>query len=522
MSLGVAMNPAGRARRLRPLGLAAGGLALALAAMAGCGSPLRFPAEPAATNPTDAGLLHAYDLDGDGRPDYFTIPDAAGRVVRIAYDTNSDGRPDSFVDLDAIPAAECRHVVLILDGIGYDTVEEFQRAGRLRLFHPPARLLSTFPAMTDIALADVFQSTPCIGLEAVHFDHQANRIVGGDADYLSMKNEDWARFTDYRAGTLTDPLAYLYPNAIFRQELGDLLRLFDRRDRPLIVAYFVSTAGLGTREGLDGQRKVLDAMDRLSQELVWKTRGLVKITMLSDHGHALARARRIEWAPFLVPKGWRVTDRLEEPRDVAPIEYGIITYASFATRDRPALAATLLEHPGVDLVTYTEGDSVVVERAGANGRAAIERRGSRYRYRAAQGDPLELAPVIEKMAAENLLGADGFADDREWLRFTVAHRYPDALDRLWRVFHGQTEHVPDVIASLKEGYCAGSASRAFWLPYIASTHGDLERKSSTAFIVSTAGPIATRWPLLRHRDAPQVLRELTGRPWPPERGGGAQ
>jgi hypothetical protein len=51
----------------------------------------------------------------------------------------------------------------------------------------------------------------------------------------------------------------------------------------------------------------------------------------------------------------------------------------------------LLEHPGVDLVTYPEPGTVVVEKAGA--RARVERRGDRYRYRVEKGDPLELAAV---------------------------------------------------------------------------------------------------------------------------------
>lgn len=502
--------------RRRPV-LVAAGAAVALILVVGCASALRFPASPLVAKETPTGLTEAYDTDGDNRADFFTLQDAAGRVVRIAYDNNADGAPDEFVDLDAIPFTECRHVVLIIDGVGYDTVEAFRREGRLRLFYPPTRVIATFPAMTDMSLADVYRTRSCVGFEVVYFDRAANRLAGGDADYLSLKNEEWVRYLAYRAGTLMDPFAYLYPAGVFEKELGNFREAFNRNDRAEVAVYFVGSAGLGTRKGLEGQRKVLDSMDRLAAELVWQTRGHVKITVFSDHGHTLQREERINFREFLAENGWRVADRLERPRDVAPIEYGLITYAAFAVDDKPALAATLLRHPGVDLVTYAQGDAVVVEKPDA--KAFVERRGNRYRYRVEGGDPLELAPVIEQMkrgAGQGgpVFDADGFADDAAWFRHTVTHHYPDAPNRLWRTFNGMVEHPPDVVASLKENSCAGLASRAFWLSSIESTHGDLARKSSTAFIMSTAGPVPAPAGALRHRDLPALLEQLTGRPWP--------
>ena len=491
-------------------------LSLLMTLAAGCAGPVRFPAEPTASRPAGDGTIKVYDTDGDSRTDYGTMQNLAGRTVRIGYDTTGNGEADSLVDLDQIAVADCRHVVLIIDGVGYDTVKAFQEDGGLRLFHPPAAVISTFPAMTEIALNDIFQTVRCRAGEAVYFNHQTNRLEGGDGDYLAMENEDWVRCTDYRAGTLVDPLAYLFPGHYFKEELAEFRKRFDRRDRPRFVAYFVSTAGLGTRDLLDGQHEILRGIDRLVEELVWKTRGLVKVTLLSDHGHTLVRGKWIDFRAFLREKGWNVRDRLDGPRDVAPIEYGLTTYASYATRDREALATTLIEHEGVDLVTYARQNTVVVE--GAAGKAVIERRGDRYRYRAESGDPLRLAPIIAKAETQaNVFDSDGFADGRVWLALTATHAYPDALDRLWRAFRGQTEHVPDLLASLKEGYNAGLKSRAWRFPDGASTHGDLGRKSSTAFIMSTTCPIRRQWQPLRCRDLPGILDDLTGRPWPPAR-----
>jgi len=497
--------------RLSGVRLAALGFGIAFL-VAGCGGPLRFPSAPLAEKETHLGLVQAYDTDGDKRADYFTTQGPDGRIDRIGYDTTGDGAADSFVRLDDIPFADCRHVVIVLDGFPYDLVKTFRDKGRLRLFYPPARVISTYPAMTDLALAEVFVSPKPLGFESLYYDHRANRLAGGNSDYLALKNEAWARVVDYRAATLLDPIAYIYPHYIFDRELEDFARLVARRDRRHVIGYFVSTAGLATRDGARGIEKALDAVDRLSHQLVAESRGLVKITVLADHGHTLARSERIDFRKFLRDKGWRITDRLTGPRDIAPVEYGLITYASFAAHDRPALAADLLEHDGVRLTVYQEGDALVVRTRDSEAR--IERRDDRYRYRASAGDPLELAPILERLKAEGKVDADGFVADRDLFLATADHAYPDAADRLWRAFSAAAENVPDVIADLADGYYAGAAARAAWFDSAASTHGDLGRMSSTTFILSTVGPLAGP---LRIRDIPPALERLTGEPWPPVR-----
>jgi hypothetical protein len=505
--------PVARKSRVWRLGRALEALALlSLAAVALWGVSLTFPAAPASTQQAPDGLVRAYAVGRKAPSDYFTVQNAEGRIFRIAYDTTGDGKPDEFINLDDFPVADCRHLVIVLDGMPYDLVEAYRRQGGLRLFHPPSRVISTYPAFTDLALSDAFASARCTAFESVHFDHRLNKVVGGDIDYLSLKNESWARDCDYRAATLWDPFSYLVPEKVFRRELGDVLDLLDRKDRGLHVAYLVSTAGLATREGEAGLLKTLDAIDRLCEEWVWRSHGRAKITLFSDHGHTMKQCERIDFQSFLAGKGWRVSDRLDGPRDVALVEYGLVTNALFAVKDRAGLAADLVQCQGVRFASYDDGATVAVRAPG--GFATVERRGDAYRYRAAQGDPLGLLPVFEKLKAEGRLDADGFAADRPLFEATALHVYPDACNRLWRAFHGLADETPDVIADIDWGWFAGSQSRAAMLPSVASTHGDLERTSSTAFFMSTLGPVP---PIFRSRDVPGVMRDLTGQPWPPVR-----
>jgi len=500
----------------QPLG-ALGPLLLAvLAAAAGCAAqPLRFPAQPNAVSPTGAGRIESYDTDGNGKPDYFAAMNDKGRIVRIAYDTSGDGLPDTDIPLAGVNPDQCREVVIILDGVPFDLVEECYKAGLLRLFHPPVRVIAPFPSVTDPSLADVFSTEPTTGFEAQFFDHKENRLGGGDAFYLATKNEPWAPCLDYRAGTMLDALGYLQADWAFNKEVAEFEKLFQKTEGRDLTVYFVSTAGIGSREGAEGLRRVLQECDRLAKQLVWQTRGRVKITMLADHGHTLERCERIDFRKMIQERGWHVADRLDGARDVVPIEYGLLTYASFATLSKDALADDLLRHQGVAFVTYIQGQSVIVRTR--DGIAFIEQRGNRYRYRAMKGDPLDLQPIMNRLGAAGKLDRGGFADDADWFALTTVHTYPDALDRLWRAFHGLTENTPDVIASLGAGYCAGAASKRAWLPYMASTHGDLGRSSSTTFIMSTVGPMTGapgRPPAWRSRQVAELLTQAFGHPWP--------
>jgi hypothetical protein len=493
-----------------------GGLIFALAGPAAAGDPLKFPAAPLETKKTAAGVVKSYDVAGRGKADFFTLEDDSGRITRIAYDTTGKGEPDEVVNLDEIPVAQARHVVFILDGFGFEMVEALRQEGRLRMFYPPNRLITTYPSMTDLALSDAFRGPKCAGFEAVYYDRKAGKVVGGDSEYLAMKNAEWHVKLDFRLSSFWDAFCYLYPESMLNKEFGEELKLFDERKDPDLILYSIASAGMGTRLGRDGQHKTLEGCDRLFLELLWKTHGRVKFTMFADHGHTLQREERVDFPKFLKEQGWHVVDSLSKPRDVAVIEYGLVVYTAFATDDKPGLVATLVTNPGVDLVTYADGQAAVVEKT--DGKALIEKRGTQYRYRPLRGDPLELGPIIEKMRADKVIDAEGYAEDKVWFERTLVHKYPDPLYRVWRCFLGDMVTSPaDVIASLKENYYAGAYSRAFWLPYVASTHGDLAQKSSTPFIMSSISPVLPPGVGARHSDVPAIMERLTGRPWPPAR-----
>jgi hypothetical protein len=498
-----------------------------------------FPLVENAPIAAAAGAYRAYDANGDGLADFFTFADESGRIVSIGYDTGGDERPDTVVDLDAIPFSRCRHLVLILDGFGYDVLDKYYRDGGLRLFHKPSRVIAPYPTITDLAIQDVIGGMPCPAFEAEYFDRGANKKVGGAMAYLEGRNEPYNRVLQYRAGTILDAVGYVVPWAVFNKEINDAKRAWDERASKEFIAYFVSSAGVSTTAGAAGQVRCLERVEQLVNQILHESHGLVKVTLLADHGHSYTPGTMLDIAAYLKGKGWNLAKSLRTARDVVFVRFGLLTFASFCTRSPAELAADLAALDGVDVVSYAEGDKVIV-LAPAGQRAEITRAGDRYGYKAISGDPLRIGEILKGLdaadgtsdggggtqaaaggthdAADSTSAADGTSDSAgstydgaELFRATYMHEYPAPLQRLWRAHFAEVDNPPDVMASLANNYFAGEHSFAGSVS-VASTHGGLNQTNSTTFIMSSAGPLPD---VMQSRDVSPAIERLTGlTTWP--------
>ncbi len=478
--------------------------------MRGCGKNLAFPEKPIAQNGLPGGAFRAYDTDRDGVSDFFIFTDAAGRVDRIGYAKDKSGQPTDIITLDDIPPDQCAHLVLILDGFGFSAVERYYNERNLRVFHKPSRVVAPYPTMTDPAMQDLLHGQPPRAFESAYFDRAANALKGGTRDYLAGINLPYNQMLDYRAGTFTDAIAYVAPWDTYVTETGNCMAAFDRsmraRPRGEFLAYFVSSAGVSTASGEEGQRRCLERVERMVLQALQTYRGKVKITMLADHGHNYTPSQRIEFESLLKDKGWHVGESLKGDKSAVPVPFGVVTEANFVTTQPPQLAADLIGIEGVELVSYIDGDAIAVLGAGGQ-KARIRRSGDAYRYTPDSGDPLRLKAVLPDFA--RTYTAD------EMLASTGQHYYPIPLERLWRAHHGLVQNPPDVIASLDDKWSYGATYFTGKIK-VNSTHGSLNRICSTTFTMSTAGPLP---PLMRSGDVHAALGKLLGRtfpqkPWP--------
>lgn len=446
-----------------------------------------------------------YDTTGDDRADFLTFADDTGRIRWIAYERNSDAKLDWKVDLDNLPAERCRHIVLILDGFSYDVVKSFYDKGGLRIFHPPSRVIAPYPSMTDLSLADMLGAAPCRAFQASYFNHRTNQLEGGAVDYLNSVNEPFLARLSYRAPKWRDGVAFLCGRWAFNGEISELKKLIRDNENHEFVAYFVTTAAISTQFGEAGQTEALAVFDRLVTEVLWQSRGLVKFTLLADHGHGYEKPRMVDLDSYLRERGWRTRDHLEGPRDVCLIRLGLITMASMSTLSPAPLARDMAACKGVELASYAEADRAVVISADG-GQAVIRCVGGRYTYEPSKGDPLRIGGVLAGLKPDKA----GSYDADALLKATAQCVYPAPLQRIWRAHFSLVENPPDVIVSLSNGYCFGIAAIS-GIVEMRSTHGSLNRTNSTTFIMSSVGTFPA---IMRSRDVPAQMKRLTGAPWP--------
>ncbi|MFP4106193.1 MAG: hypothetical protein ACLFVU_08895 [Phycisphaerae bacterium] len=478
---------------------------LLLSMTAGCQPSVNFPAQADASAAEAAGAWRAYDANHDGKTEYFVFTDGGARITRIGYDLTSDGRPDSMIELDSIDANFARHLVIILDGVPYTTAKAFYDNGGLRYCHPPSKVISPYPTMTDMSMEDVLGYIPTQAYEAKYYSRPKNKVVGGWMSYLGGANMPYSDVMEYRTNLFLDVLGYVAPWRVYRKEINDIKEQFDKRDSKELVAYIVSSAGIGTNDGEAGQLKMLQYVDRLVSQVVYETRGLLKVTVLADHGHTHTQAKRVPMESFLKERGWDVSSSLKDPNDVVYIRFGLVTFISFSTHSPAKLAADLTDATGVEIVSYADGQEVVV-LSDDGGTARIANRDGRFRYTPSAGDPLKLKPILANLSAD----AAGTYDADDLLAATADHQYPAPLQRLWRTHFALVGQPGDVVVSLKDEWYSGAQGFSHFVD-VASTHGGLNRRNSVTFIMTSAGKLPE---VMRSRDVPEALGKLFDRPFP--------
>jgi len=426
--------------------------ALLLAYITGCQKVPYFPEHASRVTAQNGQRTIWYNLDGN-EPDYRQIFDAKGRKVELQFVLCDDSNLE-HVSLDAVEPDTVPHVIIALDGVPYHLVEELYEQGRFRLFHPPARVISCFPCMTDLAFWRIFGGQQPRAYQALYFDPQTNCIAGGNTFYMSGGNADWTNKLAYRMPVTFDGFAYLSPQSLLEGEMKGILETVRKTDKGTIIAYSIATAGWGTQQGREGIIEYLRLIDRLCEQIVYERRGRVNISLLADHGHNLSGRGRVSFTNLLKRAGFRPASCIKEEHDVVTVKYGLVTYAAFFT-PRPAdVAQVLLADPVTTIACYKRDDSIVVESVG--GKAIIEHHEDKYRYRALYGDPLELKDILRQLEQNGQIDADSFVNDDILFQATVTHLYPDPLRRIWLAFHGLVEMNPDLIVCLQDGWCHGS------------------------------------------------------------------
>ena len=398
-----------------------------------------------------------------------------------------------------------RRLLLCLDGVPYEVLKAAKGQGLFDIFSDPSRLLSPFPTMTNVALSRMLGATAPLGYESLYFDKTAQELRGGMRKYVGWRTPDktpssYMDELDYQEPLPFEFLVYFAPETIWR---ADMKRFHERfRRAPQQRDFFAFLKGTDGLMHIRGPRRLtvaLQSLDKILKNIHDYCGNETEIVLFSDHGMNLEENKRINLQTHLRKNGYAVSDRLRgrDRRSVCVPAFGLCSYAALYCVDEEAaseVASALVDLEGVDFSIHRDqGEAVMVK--GTRGAARIHRRenesGASYRYEQVTGDPLALAPVINKLREDGLLAQSGYAPDTAWYERTASHTYPDALANLFQSLYApRVGHTADVLVSLRDGYYYGDSffSR---LARLAATHGNALRASSTAFLMSTHRTLPT-------------------------------
>ncbi|GAB1344859.1 hypothetical protein [Gemmatimonas sp.] len=407
------------------------------------------------------------------------------------------------VPAEALP----RRMVLALDGVDYRDVLDARQRGRFAAFHPPARLVSTFPSISDIAWHAILGVQPPAGYQRVYYSTRQKAVLG-DA-LSSIRPIEYEERMDYAFDTKFHHLgAYLMSWPVARREVdADVEHVLRTRNRETVYLYNVGPDALQHTRG-DVARyldHLSERLDTLQARYGRRTGRTLEMVLLSDHGHNRARdAAFIPISESLAAHGFEVARKLAAPNHVAFSVDGVTTgFGVFCDPDSvERVAALLTAVEGVELVTARVGNTRFriqaraldgsVQLAHLDWRPATPAHGNaaqvaaRFRYETERGDPLVALPIIERMREAGALDAEGFASEEAWAAHSSMAKYPAAVVRIVHGHVHATRNPAPILVSVLDSHRVGlgMVSVANRLRPLGGTHGALGETNALGVVLS--------------------------------------
>lgn len=391
--------------------------------------------------------------------------------------------------------AVARRLVLVLDGVPYETIIALRAEGRFPRFYAPARMISTFPSLTNAAMIEILQTEESPGYEDHYYDRTRNRLLGTIQDRLRGEKFIQGTFRatfDYHAPALKGALAYVAAPigaiAVAQLDLSAFRRAFRQSTAPVFVGYIGETDSLAHLGGERPLKAFLRTLDRVVEELIIEAESQgsrLEVELLSDHGNRFGNYKSVKLNDALKQAGFVTGKSLQNERSVVLPKHGLVGSSLLFTlpEQRARVAEVCAQATGVDFAVYAS-DENTLELVGQRGRARVRRAGESYKYEALSGDPLDLNCIIEEMKLRGALDQKGFAAREEWWRATLQHSYVDPLRRLFDGFNKYVKNRADVIVSYEDGYLLGAPLLSVFAQ-MQATHGNLRRGETEGFAMST-------------------------------------
>lgn len=390
--------------------------------------------------------------------------------------------------LQSSPDGVPLRLVLALDGIPYDVFVGMQRQGWFADFRPAARMVSTFPSLSDVAFAAIDGSEPPDGYQTTHFDPARNKLVGNTISSLSERSHPKIAADSRQHTTVHRVLGYVSSNRVALSELRQIGKDLLHSRKETFVAYVGTSDAVLHLEGRAGAERFLRELDAVLRDLqanvTARTGRRLLVDIVSDHGSTLVANQLVPVDRELERCGFRRRSRITQPFDAAYSLPGIVGSVAITVSPEHAeeAARCLAPIPGVDLVAIDRGGSVGILTADGEAEVRLsDAAAETYSYRALRGDPLGLLPDTSTPGGEH-----SFEQAALFLQTLDAPR-PDPLRRIWRAFHGEVKKPSTILLSLADGYEVGNPALRFMTRLRGGhlgTHGSMTRMASLGVFAS--------------------------------------
>lgn len=384
----------------------------------------------------------------------------------------------------------------MLDGIPYHLFQETQREGLFGYLYPTARMIAPFPSISNPSFARMFTDKKLPGYVRGYFNIQNNKKEENYGALTALVGAmSWERIVQYSDNNTLQKLgSFIFPLATTLREIDQLEEAFFRSEDPIFFGYIGGTDALAHMLGREKTKGFLTKLDARLKEILHKyeerTGRPLLLMLVSDHGNNMIPLKFRDWEAILAKKGFHYDEALHDDRSVVKVVEGFATVTTLHTAGRHdrELAESLIQDKAVDLITYRSGNKVVV--LSKEGSAEIEHGKRGYRYHPFTGDPLNYAPLLQKLSAEGKVDQNGFIKDEDLFPITLNHQYPDALHRIYDGFFTLTENPPNLIVSLKDGYTSADKTLLRTLETVSGIYAHVEG-SHGALLASHSNGIFT-------------------------------
>jgi hypothetical protein len=395
------------------------------------------------------------------------------------------------------PADDPNTLILALDGIAYQHLVDARARGAFAGWPAPRPLVSTFPSMTNVGFVAILSplgSERMQGYEVRHFDHDQNRVLGGNPMAHRRHAGAWRGLFDASTtNSWAKATSFLWPHHEARNEMDRIEKLVLEAPSARMLGLVGASDALAHLDGAEPTIRLLiefsERIERLREEHLARYGRPLRVIVLSDHGNGGGKIRATGGAArALKDAGLRPSDKLKRPADVVLVSYGVCGYgALFLSLEHAETAArAMLGLTGVDIAAWiTKAGEMRV--LGRDSDALVRWDGTaptrRLAYEPRAGDPLRLVAARSQLADAGRLDGDGFGSEVDWFEATASGDYPDPLARLVDGLEGRfVRNTATVLFSYAPGYALGirSARTGAWLlgGKLEATHGGLDRVSS--------------------------------------------